>query len=223
MPRILDSLTELYHIDSYLRIVDFSKPFNSSKNIIDIRTDSITTAIRLPDSIPCLLAGTIYISDGVMHMLPGGYSDILKIFDPTTNRVDLTNMVWNFNIENQEWDIQVSGIEDNIQYTASAFDAEKQVGWYYGGGSLDDYSSGNFQDIGWTMSRGLYRLDKGKGAPTKLGGNSTTVWDVSGGELVYIKGVGREGILVLIGGMADMVNSPLVSIGGQNQQFLPFN
>ena len=215
MQNILDTSTKLNPLDSYLRIVDFSKPFNSSKNIIDISTDEITTAIRLPDSIPRLFGGNLFISDGVMHMLPGGYTPV-STSDADGNE-NPTNKVWNFNLESRKWDIQVSGIKDNIESSASAFDTEKQVGWYYGGRSFSPA-----QNIGWTMSRGLYRLDKGNGAPTEAGGNSTTVGDMAGGELVYIKDVGKAGILVLIGGETDTMNAPMVSIGDQNYQFLPF-
>ena len=52
--------------------MDFSKPVNSSQNNIDISTNNITTAIRLPVHIN---DGALFISDGVMHLLPGGYND----------------------------------------------------------------------------------------------------------------------------------------------------
>ena len=215
MQDILDSLIELWYLDSYLRMVDFSKPVNSSKTTIDISTDRMTTAIRLPDNIPRLADGTLFISDGVLHMLPGGHSiygtatadgDLREITDSITIQTNLTNQVWNYNLGNQKWDMRVSGIENNIQYAAIAFDAEKQVGWYYGGMSL--------QGSDWVMSQALYRLDEGRGAPTKVGVySSSSVWAVAGGELVYIKGVGKAGILVLVGGAADLVSPQLVSIG----------
>ena len=215
MHDILESLIELYYLDSYLRIVDFSKPANSSNSTIDISTDRITTAIRLPDNIPRLTDGALFISDGILHMLPGAhsvygtadeYGYIHGITDSFTIQTNLTNQVWNYNLANRKWDIQVSGLEDNIQYAASAFDAEKQVSWYYGGMSL--------QGSDWIMSQALYRLDKGKGAPTKIGAHSSSsIWDVVGGELVYIKDVGRAGILVLVGGAADLINPQVVSIG----------
>ena len=76
--------------------MDFSKPVNSSQNSIDISTNNITTDIHLPVYID---DGTLFISDGVMHMLPGGYED-------TAN---FTNTGWNFNLKNQKLDVQDLG------------------------------------------------------------------------------------------------------------------
>ena len=173
--------------------MDFSKPVNSSTNNIDISADNITIAIHLPDIIPRLSNGALFISDGVMHMLPGEYS-VSRTPSADDNRLgisgnDLPSMVSNFNLTSREWVIEVSKIEDNILSAAIAFDAEKQVGWYCGGMSLHGITS-----------HALYRLDKGKGAPTKVG-VYPSVWDVVGGELVYIQDVGKAGILVLIGGL----------------------
>ena len=194
--------------------MDFSKPVDSSKNIIDIRTDDITTTIRLPDSIPRLYSGALFISDGVIHILPGRQSKYTianadgNILDPaaysnsTMFRTNPANKVWNFNLESNKWDLNVSGIEGCTQSVAVAFDAEKEVGWYYGGwyyeGCQIQNNSTNSKE---SMSpQALYRLDKGKDAPIKVETDSSSVGVVIDGELVYIKGIGRAGILVLLGG-----------------------
>lgn len=179
---------------------------DSSKNIIDISTDDITTAIRLPDNIPRLYAGALFASDGVLHMLPGQMSDdtiadadgnILDAgayLNSSTYRTDPCNKVWSFNLESQKWDVGVSGIEVCLWDAAVAFDAEKQVGWYYGGWNA------YVQDPEvWTAFKDLYRLDKGKGAPARVETDSSSFRVVREGELVYIQGVGEAGILVLLG------------------------
>ena len=161
--------------------MDFSKPVNSSQYSIDISTDNITTAIRLPVHIN---DGALFISDGLMHLLPGGYND-------TTNS---TNMVWNFNLKTQKLDVQYSGIQSQASGAAIAFDIEKQVGWYYGG--IEDIYDGDFR-----YPQDLYRLDRGKGTLTKVDVNSSFVGAVAGGELVYLKNIGEAGI---IGGETDL-------------------
>ena len=199
--------------------MDFSKPVDSSKNIIDISTDNITTTLRVPPDIPILSDGTLFISDGVMHMLPGiiyspnGYTEAVVV--PSMG----INQGLNFNVESKKWDIEISGMERSISRAAIAFDAEKQVGWYYGGRtSLNLYEYGG-------MSRGLYRLDKGKGAPTRVETDPSSGGDVVEGELVYVKGIGKAGILVLIGGVVDESTSQaqLVSMVDRiNNPILPF-
>ena len=170
--------------------MDFSKPVNSTQNSIDISTDSITTDIRLPDH---LYTGTVlFISDGVMHMLFGG-------------GYNFTNTVWNFNLKTQKFYVQDSGFEDRAQGAAIAFDTEKQVGWYYGGLVKSNGGGRYFQD--------LYRLDRGKGTPTKVDVKSS-VEVVSGGELVYLNNIGEAGILVLIDlqmvSMVDLINKCVI-------------
>ena len=180
-----------------------------SKNIIDISTDNVTTAIRLPDDVPRLLSATLFISDGVMHMLPG-YSEHYQIADADGNIVNTSityqinwrKNIWNFDLKSQKWDVQVSGIKDQAQDVNVAFDVENQVGWYYGGAGnsmITRYGQASadlteyFQD--------LYRLDRGESIPKKVETNST-VGRASEGELVFIAGVGEAGILVLIGGVS---------------------
>ena len=107
--------------------MDFSKPVDSGKNSIDISIENITSTMRLSDDIPHPNGGILIISDGVMHMLPAAYSDGN---DTTTYP---KNKVWNFDLESREWDVQDSGFEVQVQSAAVAFDAEKEVGWYYGG------------------------------------------------------------------------------------------
>ena len=173
--------------------MDFSKPFNSSQNRIDISTDNITTAIRLPIST-YIYEGTLFISDGVMHMILGEYLD------------GKITKVWNFNLKTQKLDAQDSGFQYQPVGAAIAFDTEKQVGWYYGG--MIDYAGAI------SYSQDLYRLDRGKGTPTKVDVNSSSVGAVLGGELVYLENIGEAGILVLIGGatglqmvsMVDLIN-----------------
>ena len=193
--QVLNSSTEPFYPDSYLRVVDFSKPVGSSSDSIDISTDSITTAIRLPDNVPRLEGGVLWISDGVMHLLPG-YSDPGKnivdedgnIIDiPTFSSSNLTNKVWNFNLKSRKWNVQVSGVEDT-HYPAVAFATKTQVGWYYGG----THDSIGLQD--------LYRLDRGVATPIKVETDSSLVGTVSSGMLIYIGGAGEAGILVLLGG-----------------------
>ena len=211
--------------------MDFSKPIDPGQNIIDISTDNITTAIRLPDNIPRLEGSTLLISDGVMHMLPGRNVDLNitdadgKILDATKYRANLTNKVWNFDLESQKWEVHISGVEDQAQLAAIAFDAEKEVGWYYGGKSERDqhYNETISVDFASNESSGralrdLYRLDRGKGTPQKVKTDSSPVGNVNQGELVYIEGVGEAGILVLMGGNVGVEPSQLVSIGYQNYE-----
>ena len=94
-------------------------------------------------------------------------------------------------------DVQDLGTRDQAQGASIAFDTEKQVGWYYGG--IEHIYHGDFR-----YSQDLYRLDRGKGTPTKVDVNSSSVGAVVGGELVYLKNIGEAGILVLIGGATDL-------------------
>ena len=174
-----ESLAEPFNLDTYIQVMDFSKPVNSSQNSIDISTDNITTAIRLPSYIN---DGAIFISDGVMHLLPRG---------------------WNLNLKTQKLSVQGSGIQYYVNSAAIAFDTEKQVGWYYGG--IVEPNAGSFR-----YSQDLYRLDRGKGTPTKVYVNSS-VGTVLGGELVYLN-IGEAGILVLIGGTTDLEDTHMVSM-----------
>ena len=175
-----ESLAESFNLDPFIQVMDFSKPVSSSQNSIDISTDNITTAIRLPVDI---YHGVLFISDGVMHMLLA-YSK---------------NTVWNFNLKTQKSEVQDSGIQYQPYRAAIAFDTEKQVGWYYGGQMESN-------DVGVPKySQDLYRLDRGKGTPTKIDVNSS-IESVAGGELVYLKNIGEAGILVLIGGDLQMVS-----------------
>ena len=190
-----ESLAESFNLDPFIQVMDFSKPVSSSQNSIDISTDNITTDIRLPVYFD---EGVLFISDGVMHMLLGGY----KYTAPSKNTI------WNFNLKTQKSEVQDSGIQYQPYRAAIAFDTEKQVGWYYGGQmwSNDDGISKYSQD--------LYRLDRGKGTPTKIEVNSSSAGSVVDGELVYLKNIGEAGILVLIGGstafqmvsMVDLIN-----------------
>ena len=168
-----------------------------------------------------------------MHILPGRHSgyrmadadaNILEAgayLNSTGYQTNLTSRVLNFNLESQEWDIQSSGIEDKIQGAAVAFDDEKQVGWYYSGMTvLDPYTNGmwRYSTSSLKTSQDLYRLDRGKGAPTKVEIDSSSTGDVVKGELVYIKDVGKAGILVLFGGMSDVAGIQVVSIMDQINQ-----
>ena len=179
------------YLDSYLRIVDFSEPVDSGKDSIDISTDRITTAIRLPDTVPRLYGGVLWISDGVMHMLPGEYQYYNNTADEDGNVINMTtfpiliNSVWNFDLKSQKWDVHASGVEDNPEFPVIAFDTKTQVGWYYGG---------------YDNSEDLYRLDRGKETPMKVETDSSLVGAVRNGELIYIEGAGEAGILVLLGG-----------------------
>ena len=221
---LLDSLAKPLYSDSYLRIVDFSDQGDSSKDSIDITFDKITTPIRLPDNVPRLEGGVLWISDGVMHMLPGSYpqhsndtaDEFGNIIPMTTLSLPdlslLTNRVWNFDLKSQKWDVQVSGVEDNTVFPAIAFITTTEVGWYYGGRSP---VRGEHDDpIGL---HDLYHLDKGKDMPIKVETDSSLVGTVVGGELVYIEGVGKAGILVLIGGdsEASLVQNQAVSMMNQ--------
>ena len=210
--------------------MDFSKPVDPSKNSIDISTDNITTAIRLPDTIPRLGGATVLISDRVMHMRPGtpAYYKIADAYgnelNTTTYRTNLTHRVWNFDLESQQWDVQTSQFDENPSYGVVAFDSEKQVGWYYGGWEMPDVYYNGSVEIRNNQSihalQDLYRLDMGKETPIKVETDSKLVGNVVQGELVYIKGIGEAGILVLVGGNAGIEFYQLVSMVDQfNEPF----
>ena len=133
----------------------------------------------------------------------------------------MTNKVWSFDLNSHEWDVHDSGIEGHAQGTAVAFDAEKQVGWYYGGFDRPDqyYNGAMYVDFASIRStetlQDLYHLGKGKGTPIKVETDSSLVGKVENGELVYIGGVGEAGILVLIGGNAGVQSTQLVSTTNQ--------
>ena len=190
-------MTEPFDLDPYIRVIDFSKPVSSSQNVIDIRTDNITTAIHLPDSIPRISGGALFISDGVMHMLPG--------WNTMQYEANLTDRMWNFDLETQKWDIQTPGIQETSKGTSAtvAFDTMKQVGWYYGWFEAHASSAG--------PERYLYRLDRGKESPTKV---DSSIGGVMEGELVYLENVGDAGVLVLIGGQSEisMVNQIMLFV-----------
>ena len=212
--------------------MDFSKPVDSSKNSIDISTDNVTTAIRLADSVPRLGGPTLLISNAVMHMLPGtpAYNRIAdaygNVLNTTTYRPNLTDKVWNFDLESQKWDVQVSGIENKPSFAVVASDTENQVGWYYGGWEMPDvfYNGsvlvGNNSNQSIIALQDLYKLDRGKDTPLKVETDSSLVGNVVQGELVYIKGAGEAGILVLLGGNAGIQYYELVSTIDQVKPFL---
>ena len=120
-----------------------------------------------------------------MHLLPGGR---------------------NFNLKTQKLDVQDSGTRYQASSAAIAFDTEKQVGWYYGGVVV---SNNVFFE---SYSQYLYRLDRGKGTPTKIEVNSSSVGSVVSGELVYLKNIGMAGILVLIGGSTGLQMVSMVDL-----------
>ena len=201
---LTQQFAEPLYLDPYLRIVDFSEPLDSSEDSIDISTDRITTTIRLPDNIPRLEDGIVWISNGFMYMLPGDYilsdetadeyGNIITIKTPglKDGHWNLKNKVWNFNLSSQAWGVEVSGLGEeynNPELSAAAFDAKTQVLWYYGGLASDE----------------LYRLDKGVGTPIEVKTNSSLVGQEPGvvtrGMLVYIESAGKGGILVLLGGI----------------------
>ena len=195
--------------------MDFSKPVDSSKDSIDISTDRITTPIRLPDSVPRLEGGVLWISDGVMHMLPGMYAPVHYTANEDGNMINitfpiLTNNVWTFDLKSQKWDVQVSGVEDGPTYPAITFDTKTQVGWYYGG---------RYGDIGL---HDLYRLDRGEATPKIEETNSSLVGTVVYGALVYIEGAGEAGILVLLGGDAESSTTSDQMVSMANQVGKPF-
>ena len=201
--------------------MDFSKPVNSSTKIIDISTDNITTVIPLPDNIPRLSGGVLLISDGVMHMVPGARADSWYITNANGNtssntayKSNLTNKVWSFDLKSQKWGVGVSKIQDLAQGSAVAFNAEKQVGWYYGGFDIPEQIAGKKQSLNESTKalQDLHFLDKGKETPIKIETDSSIVGSVENGELVYIEGVGEAGILVLLGGNAGTESTQLVSI-----------
>ena len=192
--QVLNSSTEpFYLVDSYLRIVDFSEPVDPSKDSIDISTDRITTAIRLPDNVPRLYDGVLWISNRFLYMLPGEDFYDEKTADEYGNDItmttpDLKNKVWTFNLDSHAWNVQVSGLEEeynNPQLPAIAFDTKTQVLWYYGG----------------LASHELYRVDRGVATPIEVETDSSLVGVVSRGMLVYIESAGNAGILVLLGGI----------------------
>ena len=189
------------YLDSYLRIVDFSEPVDSGTDSIDISTDKITIAIRLPDNIPRLYGGVLWISDGVLYMLPGDYEYYWNTADEYGNMInmtvmttfpDLTNKVWSFDLESQKWDVHVSGVEINSMHPATGFDTKTQVGWYYGGSLF------NTETVTSTGLLDLYRLERGKETPIKVETDSSLVGGVEKGQLIYIEGPGEAGILVLL-------------------------
>ena len=214
-------MAEPFYLDSHIRILDFSKPVDPSKTSIDISTDNITTAIRLPDDIPRLEGAVLLISEGVMHMLPGkpAYLEISdeygNILNTTEYRANLTDRVWDFDLKSQEWSVHVSGIslEDRPKYPAVAYDAEKQVGWFYGGLNSPDVYSTPDGDAGDPTNQtirvlqDLYRLDQGKSAPTRVTTGTSFVGSAQKAELDYIEGAGEAGILVLLGGDRGTANT----------------
>ena len=220
-PGTSNMFDQLFYLDSYLRILDFSRPADSTKNSIDITTDNITRAIRLPDTIPRLEGAVLLISDGVMHMLPGRNIHLNitdtdgNILNTATYGTNLAGKVWDFDLTSQKWGVQVSGIGDQAKDVAVAFDAEKQVGWYYGGVDII-YNGTSFVDPSLNRSLGafqdLHRLDKGKVTPVKVEADNSFIGSVDMAELVYIGGAGEAGILVLIGGNGNTQITQLVSI-----------
>ena len=171
----------------------------------------------MPDDVPRLQGATLFISDGVMHMLPGGHElfDIADVYgnvlNTTTYQVSLVNRVWDFDLKTQQWSVHDSGIQDGAQNAAVAFDVKNQAGWYYGGYYLDNLNS--TVDSQYSMKptvvgppieylQDLRRLDKGKDTPITVETDSSIVGNVTEGELIYIGGAGEAGILVLIGGHA---------------------
>ena len=212
--QVLNSSTE--YLDSYLRIVDFSEPVDSSTDNIDISTGKITTSIHIPDYVPRLGDGVLWISDGVMHMLPGedlsrwGTADEDGNFVLITPLPNWTNKVWNFDLESQEWDVQDSGMKDIAWKAAIAFDVKTQVGWFYGGQNYDIV----FHD--------LYRLDRGNEMPIKVKTESSIFGAVADGELIYIEGVGEAGILVLLGGNGEGYDQRVRGVSMMNHIDRPF-
>ena len=152
-------------------------------------------------------------------MLPGGHSDYRSTdaggndLSNTTYHTNLTNRVWSFDLRSRQWNDYTSGIEVQSVGAAVAFDTERQVGWYYGGFDMPRqfvYEDPFKVEVGsFSALHDLYKFDRGIGTP---GTSLALAATVAHGELVYIKGVGKAGILVLIGGNAGTLGSQLVSM-----------
>ena len=169
-----------------------------------------------------------------MHMLPGRNA-FYSIADADGNALNTTiyqaklaGKVWDFDLKSQKWGVHASGIKDQAELAAVAYDAEKQVGWYYGGISEPDrsYNGSALMDFASNgpprALKDVYRLDKGTGIPVKVEADSSFVGNVNEAELVYIAGVGKAGILVLIGGDLEVHLTPLVSMVNQiNRSYHP--
>ena len=136
------------------------------------------------DNITTAINLDIYFDDGALFISDGVMH--MLTFDDTPKRV------WNFDLKTHKLDVQDSGVQGLSQVGAIAFDTEKQVGWYY-------------------YSQDLYRLNRGKGTPTRVEVNSP-VGAVWGGELVYLKNIGDAGVLVLIGGARSREKTQMVSM-----------
>ena len=138
-----------------------------------------------------------------MHMLPGW--NTVQNFTGVQYETNLTNRVWNFDLETQEWDIQTSGIQDKAEGTSAnvAFDTRKQARWYYAW----------FEASSSESERYLYRLDRRKESPTKV---DYSTQDVMDWNHVYLENIGDAGVLVQITSLEDLSTVPMVN------QIVPF-
>lgn len=193
-----------------MRVLDFTSS-------VDISTTNIVSLQRLPDDlVPPIKWGNLFAHDGKLHMFGGEpeYSSIIKEDwtmpspEDTPPRPTINDTLFTYDIQNKKWSTKPSGLGDqNPGSTNFAYSAKNGIGWVYSG----VYAAGGYH-VNKTLVEGLkvrenlksvIKFDLPKLSLDEEVVPINPVGLVESGTMSYLPSVGKEGILVVLGGRTE--------------------
>ncbi|KAF8466027.1 hypothetical protein BDZ91DRAFT_794625 [Kalaharituber pfeilii] len=179
--------------NGHLRILDFSRSF-------DLSRDKITKVIRLDRHVPVLWRPHLFANNNGLYQFGLGvvksrfFNDTGYILSQGDRLHFADTKVFRFDIDHDAWDLPWEGGlgQETPMDGLVAADHAAEVGWVYGG--LRSYKS--------LVRFDMHRKEKPVGEIMKTV-NREVVPQLSGGELLFLRGLGKEGMLVVIGGEVD--------------------
>ncbi|KAF8466026.1 hypothetical protein BDZ91DRAFT_794620 [Kalaharituber pfeilii] len=188
----------------HLRILDFSRSF-------DLSRDKITKAIGMDRDVPVLWRPHLLANTNGLYQFGSGAA-VSEFFNDTGHRLPreerpppANTKMYMFDLDRNEWGAPwESGLGEETPIDGMvAVDQAGEVGWVYGGFNY-------YQNI---PPLGLVRFDMhGKEKPVGeivKTVNREVMPELWGGELVFLRGLGKEGMLILIGGKASLDGTTL--------------
>ena len=208
--------------DSHLRVFDFTKPIDD----ITKPPAGFMTAYRIPNTVPKVKYGNFFPQKNGTLTLYGGTPEYPLTWEDdssssTNDRPIPSDNIWSLTIDASKKLGAVSrksglDIKKVQSYANVAWDPVQEVGWSFGGKYVNEGYVKGPNPKGTTVkgtattAEGLltmYRYESKSGKLTTLSdATPNAIGSVNNGELVYIGGVGTQGILVLIGGFRSSSN-----------------
>ena len=192
-----------------------------TKGQIDLSNDGgkITTAKRLPTQVPLVKWGQMFASPDGKIRLFGGIHEYFPVYSAAGTIVNTTRAVINgrlptYDIASDTWDdgTSMSGFGDGDTVTrAGVAVADDGTAWVYGGTvETSSYfegtvAKGKFERK--SMSKAVVKIEQGQKPVAAVVQSPILPADQS--SLLYVGGVGKAGILVVVGG--GQANPALVS------------